>query len=50
MTDKYKSQIKKVIQTHDLDPITVHIDEHKLFQLKGELMKIVKVVTNVEQE
>jgi len=48
MIDKYKSAIKKVIQTHDLDPITIHIDEHRLFHLKGELIKIAKVITNIE--
>lgn len=29
-----------------LDPINIYIDEHKLFNLKNELSKIVKIQSN----
>jgi hypothetical protein len=50
MVDRYKSQIKKVMTTRDLDPITVHIDEQMLFQLNRTLAKIIHVITHQETE
>ncbi|CAD8151879.1 unnamed protein product [Paramecium pentaurelia] len=46
LLDRYKSDLKKSIKSKELDPINVHIDEHKLFNLKNELSKIVIIHTN----
>ncbi|CAD8058649.1 unnamed protein product [Paramecium sonneborni] len=46
LLDRYKSDLKKSIKSKELDPINIYIDEHKLFNLKNELSKIVKIQSN----
>ncbi|CAD8140945.1 unnamed protein product [Paramecium octaurelia] len=50
LLDRYKSDLKKSIKSKELDPINVHIDEHKLFNLKNELSKIVIIQTTDHEE
>ncbi|CAD8060516.1 unnamed protein product [Paramecium sonneborni] len=45
LLDRYKSDLKKSIKSKELDPINVHIDEHKLFNLKNYLIQIVNIQT-----
>ncbi|CAD8146974.1 unnamed protein product [Paramecium pentaurelia] len=50
LLDRYKSDLKKSIKSKELDPINVHIDEHKLFNLKNQLSKIVVIQTTDHDE
>ena len=50
MTDRYKSMVKKVMTTRDLEPITVHIDDQALYQLNRQLKQILYVIDHAEGE
>ncbi len=42
--DKFRSEIHRVIDSRDLDPVMVQIDETKLSLIRADLEKIAQVV------
>jgi cyanophycinase-like exopeptidase len=42
--DKFKSEMHKIMETSDLDPINVHIEDQRFHTLRKELERLIQII------